>query len=119
MSKMLELVKGIIKKYEGKKVNCPCAEHGSDCDAMVLGSLIKSMVDGKVWLVPESPYQKFTLHDFWYIFGLLDIKTLCSKIRAYQWQLASDDHGVRESIQKKVNALLCQVTGLDIENFKK
>lgn len=119
MSKMLEVVKGTIKQYEGKNVNCPCAKHGSDCDAMVLGSLIKSMVEYKVWPIPESPYQKFTLHHFWYIFALLNIKTLCRNIDTCQWSLSSIDHGVRESIEEKVDAIRQKVTGLDLKDFKR
>jgi hypothetical protein len=116
---VLEVVKGTIKNYGGKKVNCPCASHGSDCDAMVLGSLIKSMVEGEVWPIPRSPYQKFTLYNFWSIFLTLDIKALCSNNGACQWQPASNNHGVSGLIQKKVDAIRGKITGLDIKNFKR
>lgn len=119
MSKMLEVVKGTIKRYEGKRVNCPCAKHGPACDAMVLGSLIKSMVEYKVWPIPESPYQRFNLGEFWSIFSILDIKTLCSNGPACQWPSLLNDHGVCDSIEKKVDAIKDKVTGLDIKNFKR
>jgi hypothetical protein len=119
MSKVLEVVKGTIKNYGGKKVNCPCASHGSDCDAMVLGSLIKSMVEDDAWPIPEPPYKDFTLAGFTLVFGVIDLNTLCSRFPAYCRRSSPKCRGVGDSIEKEVKAIVGEVTGLDIKNFKR
>jgi hypothetical protein len=119
MSKIVDVIKRTLKKYQGRKVNCPCAYHGSACDATVLGSFIKSMINDNAWPIPEPPYKNFTLADFRFIFGLIDIKTLCNQVPDCCQSLLPKDHGVLTSINRNVNDILGKVTGLDIKNFKR
>ncbi|KAE9378226.1 hypothetical protein N431DRAFT_328915 [Stipitochalara longipes BDJ] len=114
VSKLLDIVKEPLEKYQGSDVVCSAKHHRSSCDATILGSLIKSMVSYIIWPIPEPPYEAFTFSGLSAIIDGLRVTSFCQKTN---WD-GEKGHGIRKSFQEKVIAIESKLAGLDIKTFK-
>ena len=114
MSELLDIVKPTLAKCQGSHV-CSDREDGSKCDAMMLGSLIKSMVAGGLWPIPELPYVEFTFDRLSAIIKGLHCTSYCGAKKRSSYRPASFCHGVSNSFQQKVATVEANLAGLDIE----
>jgi hypothetical protein len=62
---LYELIEQTVKRYQKFSVLClrtDDKELASSCDAMFLGSLLKSSVMRKIYPVPAAPYKKMSFN---------------------------------------------------------
>lgn len=111
IDRTITIVHDHIDKYFTSDILCSRAKK-FDCDAIVLGSLLKSSMDIGIWPRPEVPYCGMTF------------KNLASKVREMQvldkcnmdyYNIPS--HRVKEAIEASINSLENQYSGLKLGSF--
>ncbi|TVY46830.1 hypothetical protein LOCC1_G003392 [Lachnellula occidentalis] len=96
-----------------------CPNGDEDCDAMLLGSILRAATKQKLWPIPEAPYYD--------PFNAISVTDLASKLRSLRIQSACgkmqlspsnlDTHGVRETLDAAALALENSPQGLNLEDF--
>lgn len=94
---------------------------------MILGSLIKSALDGGLWPVPQSPYDGVVVQEVMQGALKLRIRTLCGGLASLQavggmrgTNVSFEDnasHGWNKSIKKAIEKREAEAKGLDLADF--
>jgi hypothetical protein len=91
------------------------------CDAMLLGSLLKSSSKAGIWPPPETPYSDVDFKSLVETFRNIKVTALCDSIsRVYidrRYPVAA--HGFKQLVEEKVESLKERLCGLDLEEFQK
>ena len=101
----------------GKYRNLGDGTNASNCDAMTLGSLLKSANEQGLYPFPAWPYENITLEDLIRRVRGLEVMSLCD---ATNLGMANDEpaHGVLSVMGQQVIAISQKLNGLDLEDFK-
>lgn len=90
------------------------------CDAMVLGSLMKSSGKMGIWPKPESPFGGKTFKDLAQTVRNIRILDVCNKTRSRRLtslSLPSNCHGLEDSIEASMKSLEAGLDGLELPNY--
>jgi hypothetical protein len=117
------LIEQTVKRYQKPEVLCPRIDNPENrlaCDAMLLGSLLKSSATRKIYPVPDAPYGEVSFNDLAEKLKGLHVEALCDRIARCQinGNYPKPGHGLKEVIQQKIATLEERLSGLDIEDFK-
>ena len=119
---LYELIEQTVKRYQKSAVLClrtDDKELALSCDAILLGSLLKSSVTRKIYPVPAAPYERMSFNKLSKRMKILRVEALCDKIN--QWDTDEDrgpGHGLQRAIQQKIASIEERLCGLDIDAFK-
>jgi hypothetical protein len=117
------LIEHTLKRYQKKELLCPRTD-GEDlrsaCDAMLLGSLLRSATIQGVWPAPAPPYDNTSFGELADKIENLDVNGLCDKISKVRinGKFPQAAHGLKELITQRITALEETLSGLDIDEFK-
>jgi hypothetical protein len=96
-------------------------DHGSACDAMVLGTLLRGYVKCGIWPIPMAPYTGLTVQRVLKEVLTLKVQTLCEITNGiYEYRsYAEGDHkdGVKDSTVKLVSFVEYMMDGLHLGSF--
>ena len=117
---------GLITDYQKSKPRCLRSRDSAfQCDAMVLGALIKSSVSIGLWPPPAPPFTGISFCTLSGQIRQMKVPTLCDTTGQTQERYGSRyiyDHiglcGIKESIKASLRSLEDQLCGLDISTFK-
>lgn len=115
-----------IQRYQDNSSKCSigarCGEdrepHRRQCDAMILGMLVKGAIEQDIYPLPTRPYKEWS-------FSMLEKKMKCIKLTSLcaAMLLISDDHhdqdhGISNIITSWIKNTEQQVTGLQLACLK-
>jgi hypothetical protein len=92
------------------------------CDAMVLGSLMKSSRKIGVWPKPEAPFAGRKFKDLARAIRSIRILDVCNKTRSRRLtslSLSSNCHGLEDSIEASMKSLEAGLDGLELSDHMK
>ena len=117
------LIERTLKRYQGKELLCPRTDSEdlrSACDAMLLGSLLRSATIQGVWPVPAPPYDNTSFSELADKIENLDVNALCDRISKVKinGEFPQAAHGLKALITQRITALEETLSGLDIDEFK-
>lgn len=135
---MLLVIQDLLGSYQETENACK-RDHVTReaCDAMALGSLLRSTQKARLWPFPEPPYQNFTVEGLKDAILEFEIKTLCDiseptrgfdchkgkslpgQLYRYQPPGTTVGDAIKKSIATEINSLSDMVCGLKIEDFKR
>ncbi len=104
-----------IAKYLTPKTLCS-SSCPADCDAVVLGSLIKGSVAIGIWPRPEDPYEGMTLKNLVSQIRQLQIFDECNP-PARRYNYSGISHGVKDAIVASIKSLEGQFCGINLAFF--
>lgn len=95
--------------------------HRKACDAMILGSLLKTAYDGGLWPIPKDPYHGLTVTKVIDAARELKIQSLCDTLSKAPIVMPVDEahgaHGYNKSIKKAIEKREAEAEGLALEEF--
>lgn len=112
ISAMFDTIKQAIQQYQGSWLIC-----GYACDAMVLGSLIKSLSTAGIWPIPEPPYEGVTFSQLVDSIEGLEIVSLCDKTNPDGSHLAARGHRLNNSFLEQLYRIEGKITGLEYQDI--
>jgi hypothetical protein len=92
------------------------------CDAMVLGSLMKSSRKMGIWPKPESPFNGKKFKDLALAVRRIKVLDVCNKTRSRRLtslNLPSNCHGLEDSIEASMKSLEAGLDGLELSNYSR
>ena len=110
-----------VTSYMGPGVHCTRADNkGKTCDALVLGTLLKSATTASFWPAPSPPYTKVSFHSLYAALHRLQVESLCDSEAAYSvFGSSAPGHGMRRLFEtKSTQFVLVHLSGLSIHKYK-
>jgi hypothetical protein len=104
-----------ITRYLTSKTLCS-SNHSFDCDAVLLGSLLKSSVSIGIWPRPDLPYHGISFKYLAYKVREIRIIEEC-RWRDEFYGSRDKNHGIKSTILQSVSSLEEQFCGLKLESF--
>src|SRR5438046_2782670 len=108
----------IMEDYKGSTTQC-----NFECDAMVLGALIKGVNTPGLLPIPGPPYQGLCFNKLAHHLRTMRLPTLCSESGWHKKYPAHRDDspikrcGIRELINTHIKCAEDGVSGLELESF--
>jgi len=141
----LSQLDALIKKYQGPGTVCNTVDttdnrklfgksmttHRNECDALVLGSVIRSAFSCGLYPFPQAPYSRFSAQRIIEFMSVFDIQTACRKIYAVQTRPMYGGYNeptpipttycvkVIDSWKEPLREIYKQLSGLKLSDFKK
>ncbi|KAL5346669.1 hypothetical protein ACLOAV_008376 [Pseudogymnoascus australis] len=112
IGRTIKIVHDYITKYLTSDIICSRHQR-IDCDAIVLGSLLKSSIGIGIWPQPEVPYCGMTFKNLASQIREMRVLDQCNQDR----YSSGNNHGVMEAIKASVNSLEDQFRGLELGSF--
>jgi len=124
LSELYDLIEEKIERYQGPRIRCrrtDDTEIAQQCDSLMLGSLLKSARKLDIIPVPDFPYRPMSFNRLSAKFHCLDINAICDSMSRTKIKGAypKPAHGLKDLIQRKIEALEERLSGLDIQDFKR
>ncbi|KAH6674274.1 hypothetical protein B0J14DRAFT_617053 [Halenospora varia] len=117
MEKILECLRMVVHGIqESKSHNCPA--HRQECEALLLGTLLRSASKSKLWPIMESPYPGLSFKEVAYGIGALYIKSFCSQERGVYSATADDSHGIKTTLKAELKEIEMHLRGLRLKDFE-
>lgn len=92
------------------------------CDAMVLGSLIKSSSKIGIWPKPEAPFNGRNFKDVACTIRSIRVLDVCNKTSSRRWNShgpSSNCHGLEDSIEALMKSVEAGLDGLELSDYTK
>jgi hypothetical protein len=92
------------------------------CDAMILGSLMKSSRKIGIWPMPETPFNGRNFKDLALSIRSIKILDVCNKTSSRRWTShgpSSNSHGLEELIEASMKSIEAGLNGLDLSEYTK
>jgi hypothetical protein len=127
ISNIISTLGVLITTYEDPKPQCLCYSASKfECDAMVLGALIKGSVKMGLWPLAPQPHIDISFHHLSKSIRGMAIPTLCNlNKRHHQYDSFEDYSGgskhccnVKGTIEASLLSLENQLCGLDLDAFR-
>ena len=122
MGRLFTCIARALKKYQDTKArpSCSARDGGSACDAMMLGSVIRALIDVALWPLPEYPYGPLTYSQLVANIKGLEFVSLCDKLRhASGHHVSKMGHGLlRELLDNIAYVEEDLFQGLEMKEFK-
>jgi hypothetical protein len=93
------------------------ATHRKACDAMILGSVLKSAFNVGLWPLPEAPYSGLTVTRVMDAACGLKMQSLCETIGRETSGPGHGSHGYNKSVKKAIEKREAEARGLTLEEF--
>jgi hypothetical protein len=126
ISALCGIIARAISKYQGSELICSTSHNPAACDAIVLGSLIKTLAANGLWPIPEPPYKDITITDVLLKIFKLTIVSLCDESGSTVGKKlippafhSAKGHGLRHLLEDEACAIYSNLTGLDLKTFKR
>ncbi|KAL2071714.1 hypothetical protein VTL71DRAFT_12949 [Oculimacula yallundae] len=121
LSECYLLIDQTIQRYQRSEVLCPRDDiHlAPACDALLLGSLLKSVSSLGLYPAPEAPYDGVSFDEVEALLSDLSVQALCDRIRPYmEGNEFIPAHGLKDVIQERIAGISERLAGLDLKEFK-
>ncbi|KFY67656.1 hypothetical protein V496_01480 [Pseudogymnoascus sp. VKM F-4515 (FW-2607)] len=115
IGRAITIVHDHIATYLTSDILCS-SDKQFDCDAIILGSLLKGSIGIGIWPRPEVPYCGMTFKNLASQVRKMRVLDQCSQDR-YCRGYSSDSHGVMEAIEASMISLEGQFLGLGLDSF--
>jgi hypothetical protein len=92
------------------------------CDAMVLGSLLKSSRKIGIWPKPEAPFNGRKFKDLARAIRSIRILDVCNKSSSRRWVShgpSNNCHGLEDSIEESMKSIEAGLDGLELTDYPK
>jgi hypothetical protein len=92
------------------------------CDAMVLGSLMKSSRKIGIWPKPEAPFNGRKFKDLARAIRSISILDVCKKSSSRRLHLlgpSTNSHGLEDAIQASMKSIEASMDGLELSDYPK
>lgn len=125
METALSVVHTLITKYMEGSALCDAAldeELRYACDAMVLGSLLKSSRKIGIWPKPEAPFPGRKYKGLAKAIRGIKILDVCNKTSSRRWNShgpAGNSHGLEDVIEEKLKEVEKGLDGLRLFDYAK
>jgi hypothetical protein len=125
MEAAITVVHALITRYMDGQTIC---DGGLDdelryaCDAMVLGSLMKSSRKIGIWPKPEAPFSGRKFKDLARSIRSIRILDVCNKSSSRRWNSlgpSSNCHGLEDSIEASMKSIEAALDGLELSDYAK
>lgn len=132
IGRLLTLCHTLIDRYTSSRRVCqveePCASRGQgdnaelsrECDALVLGCLIKELSEAQLWPIPEPADVDISVSGLGAI--LLDLSCYHKSVNGRENHPAHEKcvftAGLRKDVQQVLNTLLTGITGTDRQHLQ-
>jgi hypothetical protein len=87
--------------------------HRNECDAMVLGYLVKGAYAQNLYPQPLPPYDSYSFSSVYHGINRLNITTACAKLSGKP----EDNHGILETLKKDLMVMWYSMNGLDLDDL--
>jgi hypothetical protein len=123
LRKAFWVLTSLIRSYQGNTYHdhaqCPRTDRAGQCDAMVLGSLIREAGDRALWPIPQPPYTSHNVEDVLESISSIKCTTLCQLLRRRRGATQQPhDHGIGEHLETHMQEIRRSIVGLELEKFK-
>ncbi|RDW58019.1 hypothetical protein BP6252_13430 [Coleophoma cylindrospora] len=113
---MLSVVESYVDNLQkGRAGLCGMAQGTMCCEGMILGTILMSAAQCRLWPIPRAPYYLKSCNSVEELMKKMVIKSWCG-IRHVTF--AGDTHGVKEGIAKSVEEITSSLCGLELDDFK-
>jgi len=90
------------------------------CDAMILGSLLKSSRKIGIWPMPEAPFNDWKFKNLARKIRAIRILDVCNKSSSRRWTShgpGNNSHGLEDEIEESLKALERTLDGLKLSDY--
>ncbi|KAH8685819.1 hypothetical protein BGZ60DRAFT_366017 [Tricladium varicosporioides] len=121
----ITIIHALITRYMDGQTICDGAlddELRYACDAMVLGSLMKSSRKIGVWPKPEAPFNGRRFKDLAKSIRSIRILDVCNKTSSRKWNShgpGNNCHGLEDSVEASMKSIEASLEGLELETYAK
>lgn len=127
IAELVDMLEYTIQRYQDNSSKCSIRTRcGGDresyrkqCDAMILGMLLKGAIEQEIYPLPTKPYKEWS-------FSILEKKikcikptSLCAAMSLIPDVHCDQDHGISKIISSWIRHTAEEVTGLQLESLKK
>ena len=125
MESAVTVIHTLINRYLEGRTICNGAfdeELGYACDAMVLGSLLKSSRKIGIWPKPEAPFSGRKFKDLARAIRSIKILDVCKKTSSRRLHMlgpSSNCHGLEDSIAASMKSIEAGMDGLELSDYPK
>lgn len=114
---MIQVIHDLITKYSSPETIC-CRDDGFVCDAILLGSLVKSAAAIGISPRPKRPYPGITFKGLAKQIQEMQILDCCRSRGGFSssYNHGIKDHGVRELIEATMRSLGDGMCGLELQS---
>jgi hypothetical protein len=114
------MIRSLIEKYQESKMQCP---YDVDCDAMVLGGLLKALKSQGLLPLPTPPFTKLSFQALAEKLRDMSVPTLCDKLGRKGFRQTFDNRrgykiascDIKEKILEKLTEVEEKLRGFDLE----
>ncbi len=116
IGRTITIVHDHIDKYLTSDILC-FRDKQFACDAIVLGSLLKSSIDIGIWPRPEVPYCGMTFKNLASQVRGMRVLDQCRQDEQHWGYSSGNNHRVEEAMKASMNSLEGQFRGLELGSF--
>lgn len=117
----IRVVYDLIAKYSSPKINCSNDDNPFLCDAVLLGSLIKSSAEIGISPRPKNPFPGMTFKGLAEQIRGMKVLDDCDYIRkgddSHRYYESHESHGIKYSIKASIRSLEDELCGVNLESF--
>lgn len=113
IERAIQVIDDLITKYSGPEIVCSNGERFA-CDAILLGSLIKSSAAIGILPRPKNPYPGVTFKTLAEQIRKMQVLDICKDNHRDYYSL---NHGVKDSIEASMRSLEDGMRGLKLKHF--
>jgi hypothetical protein len=123
METAITVIHALINKYMDGKAICDGGQDEESrygCDAMVLGSLMKSSRKIGIWPKPEVPFSGRKFKELASAIRNIKVLDICNKTRArrlHSLSPSSNCHGLEHSIEASMRSIEAGLDGLELSDY--
>ena len=121
MFELYALIDQTIRRYQRAEILCGRTDQNNvACDAMLLGTLLKSATVDGLYPAPPSPYKEISFSKLVELARNLKVEALCDRLSRIQinGKYPEPMHGFKARVEEKIKELEERLSGLDIKRFK-
>lgn len=115
IGRTITIVHDHIDKYLTSDILCS-RDNQFACDAIVLGSILKSSIDIGIWPRPEVPYCGMTFKNLASQVRGMTVLDQCMQDEQH-WCYSGNNHRVKEAMKASMKSLEGRFRGLDLVPF--
>jgi hypothetical protein len=110
------VLQAFLDSYATKSL---CKSRGSSCDAMVLGGLIRGLVDRGLHPLPAGPYESVSYASLSDLLQSMALPSLCERLQEMRFGKRPDKKacGLKETLNSVIRQAGSARTGLDLCKF--
>ena len=123
MQAAITLIHTLINRYLEGQTLCDGSlddELRYACDAMILGSLLKTSRRIGIWPMPEAPFDDWKFKNLARKIRGIRILDVCNKSSSRRWTShgpGNNSHGLEDEIEERLKALERSLDGLNLSDY--